>query len=132
MAFIILIIVGAAGMAGTLYLSSGISREPAGSEPWYALHPENLESGLTRSVRTWIRGLLRTALIWMIRRYRQWSEKITVKQVLKQRVRQFLYEHEPGGSRHPSEFWNKVKSRGDKDRPSTREPEPVLENEEGM
>ena len=109
MIFIILIIVGILGMAGTVYLSSGIAEETAGNAPWYVLHPENFQSGLTKSVRIWMRNMLRKALIFLIRQYRKASEKIRVKETLKQKIRSFLYEHEPGGIRHPSEFWGKVR-----------------------
>lgn len=100
-------------MAGTLALSkakvSAAEFGDASEHPWYALHPENFESGLTSQIRKALRNLLRLVLIWMIRQYRVLSEKVTIKSAVKRHVRKFLYDHEENGQRHPSEFWNRVR-----------------------
>lgn len=132
MIFIILVIVGSMGVLGTLYLSSGIPSQDQAVSPWYTLHPENFQTGLTQAVRIWIKNLLKVALIWMIRKYRTISEKVTVKQVLKQKVRKFLYEHEPGTVRHPSEFWNKVRKQKKPNLAEPLETPSVLENKEHL
>lgn len=111
MIFIILITVGLLGIIGTLWLShpSFYHREQPSTEPWYVLHPENFESGLVEEIRKLIRNLLKWVLIRMIALYKALSERITVKQVLKKRIRAFLYEHRTGDDRKPSDFWNKVR-----------------------
>ncbi len=113
MIFIILIVLGLLGMGITLYVSNGavLAKEygTEGQEPWYVLHPENFESGLSSQVRTLTRKILKVMLLWMIEQYRKLSEKITVKQVVKARIRNFLYEHDKNAPRQPSEFWTKVR-----------------------
>ncbi len=115
MIFIILIVLGLAGILGTLWFSYGSLRYieypvPKGSE-WFALSPETFESGFALRARKAIRGLIKLLLIWLIHLYRSVSKEIRVKQVVKQKVREFLYDHTPEGVRHPSEFWSHVKHR---------------------
>lgn len=116
MIFAILIGVGFIGIALTLWVSHPkmYYERPLSEEPWYVLHPENFESGLIEELRRWFRELLKWVLIRMIALYRALSEKVTVKQMLKKRIRAFLYEHRNGEERNPSPFWNKVR----KERPS--------------
>lgn len=111
MIFAILIGVGLIGISLTLWVSHPklYSAEPLTQEPWYILHPENFESGLIEEMRKVFRNLLKWILIHLIALYRQISEKVTVKQVLKKRIRAFLYEHRNGDERNPSEFWHKVR-----------------------
>ena len=112
MIYCILIVVGALGIAGTLWTSHPrfqMQDVPEG-DAWYVLHPENFESGIVQRIRAIARGILKVTLIWMIAAYRKLSERITVKQTLKRKIRGFLYEHSNDGARHPSEFWNKVRS----------------------
>lgn len=111
MLYIILIIIGTVGALTTLWLSHpkiALRETPAG-DPWYILHPENFESGVIQHIRKTARAILKLVLIWMIAAYRKLSEKITVKQVLKKKIRGFLYEHSHDSARQPSEFWNKVR-----------------------
>jgi hypothetical protein len=113
MIFIICIVVGIIGIFGILWISSGSLRylenqPPKGSE-WYVIHPENLESHLGRKLQEYARSLLKFALIWLIQAYRKISKEITIKQVVKKKVRAFLYDHTPDGVRHPSEFWSRVR-----------------------
>lgn len=109
---IALIILGALGVIGSIWLSSGFKSRattiPRGSE-WFSISPEILESELSMRIQERFRKFLKTLLIWMIALYRRVSREITVKQVLKKKVRAFLYDHTPEGVRHPSEFWHKVR-----------------------
>lgn len=111
MIFAILIAVGLLGVALTLWVThpkvySDLS--PTG-EPWYVLHPENFESGIIEEFRKLFKNILKWILIRLIGLYRNLSEKITVKQMLKKRIRAFLYEHRQHNERNPSEFWHKVR-----------------------
>lgn len=113
MIFIICIAIGIVGILGTLWLSSGSLRYlenqvPKGSE-WYSIHPENLESRLGFKIQEQLRNLMKLLLIWLIAVYRRISKEVTIKQTVKKKVREFLYDHSPNGVRHPSEFWNRVK-----------------------
>lgn len=134
---IILIVIGILGIGVTLWMSHPKLYHDAVPEgdPWYVLHPENFESGLIQSARNWLRSLIKILLIAMIGIYRKLSEKITVKQVLKKKIRGFLYEHANQGVRNPSEFWNKVrkvpKTRSRKSAGTViSETTPPLENDE--
>ena len=111
MLYIILIIIGTAGALTTLWLSHPkiALRETPTGDPWYILHPENFESGVIQHIRSIARTALKWILIWLIAAYRKLSEKITVKQVLKKKIRGFLYEHSHDSIRHPSEFLNKIR-----------------------
>ena len=113
MIFIILIVIGVLGMIGTLSVSSGSLRykeHPVakGSE-WFSVNPEVLESRLGAKIREETRGLIKIILIWLIKQYRDLSQKITVKQTVKKKIRAFLYDHDPDGKLNPSEFWNQVR-----------------------
>lgn len=125
---IILIILGGLGIIGTIWLSKGYqSKEsiiPKGSE-WFSISPEVLESELSMRIQEKFRKFLKVVLIWMIALYRRVSKEVTVKQVLKKKVREFLYDHTPEGVRHPSDFWHKV-------RHTTKKPQPsrIIEKEE--
>ncbi len=109
---ITLIILGSLGVLGTIWLSSGFKSKTTtisrGSE-WFSISPEVLESKLSVRFQEKLRAFLKIVLIWMIALYRRLSKEITVKQVLKKKVRAFLYDHTPEGVRHPSEFWHKVR-----------------------
>jgi hypothetical protein len=110
---IVLIVLGGIGIVGTIWISSASfkSKEttiPRGSE-WFSVSPDVLESELSLKAREGFRGALKVLLIWMISLYRRVSKEVTVKQVLKKKVRAFLYDHTPEGVRHPSEFWSRVR-----------------------
>ncbi len=109
---IALIVLGGLGIIGTIWISSGNykSRDPIprGSE-WFSVSPEILESGLSIRIQEKFRAFLKILLIWMIALYRRVSKEVTVKQVLKKKIRAFLYDHTPEGVRHPSEFWHRVR-----------------------
>jgi hypothetical protein len=111
MFYTILIIIGALGIIGTLWINHPKLHDLELSEedPWYVLHPENFESGITYRIRMMVRAFLKWLLIKMIYAYRKISEQITVKETLKKKVRNFLYEHAQEGVRRPSPFWNKVR-----------------------
>ena len=109
---IIFIVIGGIGIAGTLWLSSSRIRSRGitiskGSE-WFTISPDVLEAELSMSLREKFRMMLKIVLIWMIALYRKLAREITVKQILKKKVRAFLYDHTPEGIRHPSEFWHRV------------------------
>lgn len=113
-AFIVLIVIGLAGTAGTVWFARGGLRfaeypVPARGQEWFALSPELVESAFTMRARQAARNLLKRLLIWLIRIYREISRRITVKQAVKRKVREFLYDHTPEGVRHPSEFWSRAK-----------------------
>lgn len=114
MIFIIFIVLGSIGIGSTLYLSSGkiLAAEYGdhASNPWYAFHPENFESGLILYIRKWLRALLKTILFWLIIQYRTLTERITIKDQVKKRVRKFLYDHDQNSVHHPSDFWNRVRN----------------------
>jgi hypothetical protein len=100
------------GISTTLWMSHSRfahTKTPQG-DPWYVLHPENFESGVIQYMQALARTWLKWFLIWTIHFYRKLSEKVTVKQVLKKKIRGFLYEHTHDTIRHPSEFWNKVRT----------------------
>lgn len=127
MIFIIIIIVGIIGMTGTLWLSGARLRYqekniPHGQE-WFVIAPDKIESAITAQVRKGFRNLLKVILVWLLGWYRHLAKKITVKQLVKQRVRSFLYDHTPDGVRHPSEFWHRVKH------PHPKKPTMVVETE---
>ncbi len=109
---IALVILGGLGIIGTIWISSENykSRDPIpkGSE-WFSVSPEILESELSMRIQEKFRGFLKIVLIWMIALYRRVSKEVTVKQVLKKKVRAFLYDHTPEGVRHPSDFWHRVR-----------------------
>lgn len=111
MIFAILIGVGLIGIGLTLWVSHPEihSAEPPTKEPWFILHPENFESGPIEEFRKFFRKILKWILVRLITLYRRVSEKVTVKQVLKKRIRAFLYEHRSEDERNPSEFWHKVR-----------------------
>jgi hypothetical protein len=119
---IILIILGGLGIAGTIWLSKGYRSKqfavPKGSE-WFSISPEVLESELSMRIQEKFRRFLKIILIWMIALYRRLSKEITVKQVLKKKVREFLYDHTPEGVRHPSDFWHRVRHTEKKTKKST-------------
>lgn len=119
MIYIILIVLGLVGISTTLWISHpkwSHTHTPSG-DAWYILHPENFESGVIQYARSLLRAWIKWLLIWMIHWYRRLSEKVTVKQVLKKKIRGFLYEHTHDSIRHPSEFWNKVRKSEKKPRP---------------
>ena len=135
MIYSLLIIVGLLGILGTLWISHPRlhSAEQPSGDPWYVLHPENFESGVIEQLRTLTRAVIKWILIWMISIYRKLSEQITVKEVLKKKIRGFLYEHTHDSIRHPSEFWNKVKKQPKgKPRASKPLPEPTVETEDTL
>lgn len=109
---IVLMVLGSLGVIGTIWISGSFkSREtviPRGSE-WFSISPEIFESEVSMKIQDKFRGLLKVILIWMIALYRRVSKEVTVKKVLKKKVREFLYDHTPEGVRHPSEFWNRVR-----------------------
>ncbi len=110
---ITLIILGSLGIFGTIWISSASikSREttiPRGTE-WFSISPEVVESELSMRIQEKFKNFLKIILIWMIALYRKVSREVTVKKVLKKKVREFLYDHTPEGVRHPSEFWHRVR-----------------------
>lgn len=114
MIFTILIILGIIGITGTLWMSSASLRYaenpiPRGDE-WWNITPEGIESSLGNRLRESSKNLIKKVLIWLIGIYRNISKKVTVKQTIKKKVREFLYEHTPDGERHPSDFWSRVKT----------------------
>ncbi len=111
MIFAILIAVGLVGVLFTLWINHPrvYTPLPPTGEPWFVLHPENFESGIIEELRKLFRNMLKWILIRLIALYRDLSEKITVKQMLKKRIRAFLYEHRQHNERNPSEFWHKVR-----------------------
>lgn len=111
MIYTILIIVGALGILGTLWTSHPklYAEETPSGDAWYVLHPENFESGITHRARALLRSAVKWLLIRLIQLYRRISEKVTVKETLKKKIREFLYEHSNDTVRKPSEFWNKVR-----------------------
>lgn len=111
MIYIILIVLGLLGISTTLWISHPRWSHPTppSGDAWYILHPENFESGVIQYFRSLLRTSIKWLLIWMIHWYRKLSEKVTVKQVLKKKIRGFLYEHSHDSNRNPSEFWNKVR-----------------------
>ena len=114
MIFIVLIALGIVGTIGTIWLSSASLRYlenpiPSGNE-WFSVSPEKMESMIGMKIRQESRKVLKIVLIWLIGIYRKISQKITLKQTVKKHVRGILYDHAPEGVRHPSEFWNQVKS----------------------
>ncbi len=113
MIFIICLALGIIGTVGILWFSSGSlhyleNPVPKGQE-WFRLHPEHIEARFAGHIRERIRELLKDILVVLIGWYRAISKKITIKQVVKKKVRAFLYDHKPDGERHPSAFWNQVK-----------------------
>lgn len=108
----ILIVFGGIGMASTLWLSSKVARHkqpvPRGHE-WFSISPDLLESELATTIQNLLKGILKTILVWTIALYRKISREITIKQVLKKKIRTFLYDHTSEGVRHPSEFLNRVR-----------------------
>ncbi len=129
MIFIICIVVGIIGVFGILWISSGSlnyleNQVPKGSE-WYSIHPEHLESRFGWKVQEYTRNILKIFLIWLIAIYRRISKEVTIKQVVKKKVREFLYDHTPNGVRHPSEFWHRVRHTA----PTKNEPQMVSQPE---
>jgi len=110
---IILIGVGIIGILGTIWLTQARVRSvefPIHKDhEWFRISPEKIEAVIGTRIREHVRAFLKIILIWMLRIYRRVSGKITIKKVLKQKVREFLYEHTPTSIRHPSEFWHKVR-----------------------
>ena len=114
MIFIICIVLGVLGIFGTMWIASADVRSieytiPHGKE-WFSLAPETDDSAVKNIIRTKIRAVLKVVLIWLIAVYRDLSKKITVKQAVKQKVREFLYEHDRTSVHIPSDFITKVKS----------------------
>lgn len=113
MIFIICIVIGIIGLVGTLWVSSGslryLENQVAKGSEWYRIHPEHLGSHLGAKFEEYVRHLLKLLLIWLIQIYRRISKEVTIKQVVKKKVREFLSDHTPGTTRHPSEFWNRVR-----------------------
>jgi len=113
MVFIILIVLGIIGLIGTLWFSAGslryVENPVAQGSEWYSVSPDVLESKLGLKIREELRKVLKVVLIWLIKIYRDMSQKITLKETVKKQVRAFLYEHKPDGERNPSEFWDRVR-----------------------
>ena len=111
MIYTILIVIGALGILGTLWISHPklYAPETPEGDAWYVLHPENFESGITYRARMILRSIVKWLLIKLIEAYRKISERVTVKETLKKKVREFLYEHSHDTVRRPSEFWSKVR-----------------------
>ncbi len=113
MIFIICIVVGIIGIVGILWISSAsiryLENPIAHGTEWFQFHPEYFQSGITSYFQKHARYFLKKILIWLIAVYRKLAQKITVKQMVKKKIREFLYDHSTEGKKHPSEFWNKVR-----------------------
>lgn len=110
MIFIICIVIGILGIVGTLWLA----QKPQSialptKKSWVIIHPDVWESHISQYFVETFREAFKELLIWMLVQYRKIARRITVKQVVKKRIRNFLAEPKPEVPTEPSEFWNNVK-----------------------
>ena len=114
MVFAILIVIGIIGIAGTLWLTDARVRAAefpvAPGHEWFSVPEDVFETSLAIALRKRFRSLLKTILIWMLAKYRKISREITIKQVVKQKVRAFLSDHDHNHPHAPSEFLKTVKN----------------------
>lgn len=129
MIFVILIVLGIVGMVLTIWISSASLRyienpAVAHGDEWFITSPEKIESAITLQIQKGFRNLVKVILIWLLAVYRDMSQKVTVKQTLKKKIRAFLYDHTPHGVRHPSEFWHLVRHHETKKPPAPEQISP--------
>ncbi len=113
MVFIILIVIGIIGIASTLWLSNARLRaaefpvEPG--HEWFSVPTDVFETSLVIAIKKRLRSMLKIILIWLLNLYRKISREIKIKQVVKQKVRAFLSDHDHNHPHTPSEFLKTVK-----------------------
>ncbi|MDB4983913.1 MAG: hypothetical protein JWM20_92 [Patescibacteria group bacterium] len=113
MVFAILIVIGIIGIVGTLWLSGARVRatefpvEPG--HEWFAVPEDVFETSLAIAVKKRFRSMLKVILLWSLEHYRRVSREITIKQVVKAKVRKFLTDHDHLHPHAPSEFLKTVK-----------------------
>jgi len=113
MVFIILIVIGIIGIASTLWLSNARLRaaefpvEPG--HEWFSVPTDVFETSLVIAIKKRLRSMLKIILIWLLNLYRKISREIKIKQVVKQKVRAFLSDHDHNHPHTPSEFIKTVK-----------------------
>lgn len=121
MIFIILIAIGIIGIAGLLWLSEGNLRTAespvAPGREWYAIPSDVFETSLAVAIKKRFRLLIKDLLLFLIKVYRRISREIRIKEMVKAKVREFLYEHDRSLTRGPSEFISSVKKRTRKSAP---------------
>lgn len=113
MIFVILVVAGAVGIIGTLWISSGSLRyaenQIARGNEWFIITPEKIESVVTNAARSKFREILKIILKWAIKKYRETTRDVQIRQEIKKRVRAFLYDHHVDGShKQPSAVWKQL------------------------
>jgi hypothetical protein len=101
------------GIASTLWLSNArLKNAEFPVEPgheWFAIPTDVFETSLAIAIKKQFRNVLKIILIWLLDQYRKISREITIKQVVKQKVRAFLSDHDHTHPHTPSEFLKAVK-----------------------
>lgn len=113
MVFAILVVIGIIGIKGTLWLSNARLRNAEfpnqSGQEWFTIPTDVFETSLGIAIKKQFRNVLKIILIWLLNQYRKISREITIKQVVKQKVRAFLSDHDHTHQHTPSEFLKTVK-----------------------
>lgn len=113
MVFIIGIVIGILGLGTLLFVASASRRHRtnppiAQGDEWFSHNITRLESHIQQSFEKGFRIVVKNILLWMVDLYRSLARKITVKELAKKKIRQFLSDQNTSEHRTPSAFWKKV------------------------